>query len=288
MQYIEYARQQKAHRKLSDIFTNALRIHPTSVDLWMYATRHAMDDHADMMHARSYMQRGLRFCRSSRKLWIHYARLELVYIAKLVARQRILGLDKAIEPAKPDTGGSFEDPNADVIKLPKLTEEDISPEDDEDVDDNVAALQQNLQSSSALSGAIPIAIFDSAMKNFNNDDRFGHEFYNMVLEFESIPCLREILGRVVEVMMTATPASSRALICYIRYPTVGLRVNSPEFPRALGASLGRLKEHRNDRGVAREVVNWLQPLARTEDLDPALQKVMAATILSAERTLAQE
>lgn len=286
VQYIEYARQQKAHKKLSDIFTDALRIHPTSAELWIYAAKYAVDDHADMMQARGYMQRGLRFCKSSRKLWIHYAKLELIYIAKLVARQRILGLDKTIEPANAESGTSFDDPDADMITLPQITGEDINPSEDENNKADLTAIQ-NLGSSPALSGAITLAIFDSAMKNFNNDDRFGREFYNMVLEFEDIPCMRKILGHVVDVMLAAKPTSRHTLICYIRFPTVGIRVTSPEFPRALGTALGRLKEHRNDRGVAQEVIDWLQPLAKTEDLDPALQKVMAATIRSAERTLEQ-
>ncbi|BDD56782.1 U3 snoRNP protein [Monascus purpureus] len=286
VQYIEYARQQKAYRKLTQIFTDALRIHPASADLWIYAAKYALDDHADMMQARSYMQRGLRFCKSSRKLWIDYAKLELIYVAKLVARQRILGLDKAIEPATDEPEGSFEDSDADVIKLPELTGEDVYPNEKKNVETDLTAIQ-NLGSSPALSGQIPLAIFDSAMKHFNNDDRFGHEFFSMVLEFEDAPCLHKILEHIVEVMQATKPSSSHTLICYIQLPTAGVRVTSPGFPRALGASLGRLKDHRNDKGVAQEVINWLKPLAKTEGIDPALHKVMVATIRSAERTLEQ-
>src|SRR3954454_5830774 len=42
MQSIEYARKQKAHKKLSQIFTNVLRLHPTKPDLWIYAAQFAM------------------------------------------------------------------------------------------------------------------------------------------------------------------------------------------------------------------------------------------------------
>ncbi|OJJ51426.1 hypothetical protein ASPZODRAFT_138521 [Penicilliopsis zonata CBS 506.65] len=284
VQYIEYARQQKAHKKLSQVFTDALRLHPTNADLWTYAAKYMIEDHADMTQARSYMQRGLRFCKRSKKLWIDYAKLELIYITKLVARQKILGLDQPIKPAALTADTAFDDLDADMIALPQITEEDINPTaaGDDEVDETAL---KNLSATPALSGAIPLAIFDTAMKTFDNDDKFGHEFYDMVLGFADIPCLSKILGHVVEVLLAAKPISHHTLICYIRFPTVGIRTDSADFPRALGTSLGRLKEHRHDPKLAEEVISWLQPLQQTEGLDPALQQVMAATIRTAEKAL---
>lgn len=282
IQYIEYARKQKAYKKLSMIFTDALRLHPTSVELWLYAAKYVMDDHADMSQARSYMQRGLRFCKSSRSLWIQYAKLELIYIAKLVARQRILGLDEASQP-NPVQGTDEDDMDADMIALPQITGEDINPSrGDGEVDQQAL---HNLNATPALSGAIPLAIFDAAMKHFDNDDRFGLEFYSMVVEFEEVPCLRKILGHVVETMRAHKPASPRTQICYVRFPTAGVRVTSPEFPRALGDSLARLKESPLTPDLAREVVDWLRPVAETEELDPSLKTVIVATMRRAEKAL---
>ncbi|EAW09545.1 snoRNA-binding rRNA-processing protein UTP6 [Aspergillus clavatus NRRL 1] len=287
IQYIEYARLQKAYKKLTTIFTDALRLHPTNVDLWIYAAQYNLDEHADMTMSRTYMQRGLRFCKSSKKLWLHYAKLELIYVAKLVARQRILGLDQPIEAPKPADEGGLDDANADMIVLPKITGEDINPSaGDENGVDEVAL--QNLNSTPALSGAVPIAIFDTAMKNFAYDDVFGRDFYDMVSEFEDIPCLCKILGHVVEVLLQHKPASHHTQICNIRLPIAGIQPTSPEFPRALGSSLTRLKEHRQNPKIATDVVSWLQPLQNAEGLDPALEKVIAATIFNAERVLQQE
>lgn len=283
VQYIEYARKQKAHKKLSMIFTDALRLHPTNVDLWIYAAKYILDDHADITQARSYMQRGLRFCKSARVLWINYAKLEMIYIAKLVARQRILGLDEESQRPKHSQDGGF-DPSDDMIALPEITGEDINPSVREDGEVDQAALQ-NLNATPAISGAIPLAIFDTAMKRFDSDDRFGQQFYEMVWEFQDLPCLCKILEHVVRAMRTSKPASPRTQICYIKFPTAGIQVTSPEFPRALGSSLARLKECCLDSHLAREVVNWLQPLGETEGLDPALQKVIAATVRNAERAL---
>ncbi|RAL10882.1 snoRNA-binding rRNA-processing protein UTP6 [Aspergillus homomorphus CBS 101889] len=282
IQYIEYARQQKAYKKLSNILTDALRLHPTNVDLWIYAAQYNVEEHADMTQSRSYMQRGLRFCKSSKKLWLTYAKLEMIYIAKLVARQRILGLDKPIEAPKQQE--PLDDMDADMIRLPTITGEDINPSAENENGVDEVALEA-LNSTPALSGAIPLAIFDTAMKNFNNDDRFGHEFYDMVNEFDDLPCLRKVLGHVVESMQKAKPDSHHTHVCYIKFPTAGIQVTSPEFPRAFGASYGRLTAHRTNPSVAKEVISWLQPIEKTEGLDLSLQKAISATIRNAERVV---
>jgi len=283
IQYIEYARQQKAYKKLSKILTDVLRLHPTNTDLWIYAAKYALDDHADMTLARSYMQRGLRFCKSSKTLWIQYAKLEMIYIAKLAARRRILGLDRSQEEVS-EPGASIDDPNADMIALPQITGEDINPSVGKDDEVDQVALQ-NLNATPALSGAIPIAIFDSAMKQFNNDDALGYEFYDMVAQFEDTPCLRKVLDHIVEKLLATSPNSYRTRICHIKVPTAGIKITSPEYPRALGTSLSRLKEYGQDRDLAQEIIKWLQPLAEMEELDPALRKVMTATMRSSERIL---
>ncbi|KAJ5386111.1 RNA-processing protein HAT helix [Penicillium cosmopolitanum] len=285
IQYIDYTRKQKAHKKLSMIFTDALRLHPTSAELWVYAAKYSLDDHADMLQARSYMQRGLRFCKSAKVLWIQYAKLELIYVAKLVARQRILGLDEASQRPKPIEDKEL-DTDADMIALPSITGEDINPSggDDKAVEEAL----ENLNSTPALTGAIPLAIFDAAMKHFNNDDRFGFDFYEMVSEFHDAPCLHKILDHVVETMRAHQPTSPRTQICYIKFPTAGLSVTSAEFPRAFGGSLTRLKETHLSSALATEVVKWLQSIVETEDLDPSLKKVIVATMRNAERVAAQE
>ena len=269
------------------VFTDALRYHPTSADLWIYAAKSVLDDHADMSQARSYMQRGLRFCKSARILWIQYAKLEMIYVAKIVARQQILGLDNAGQRSKAVEGPSLDDTDADMIALPQITEEDINPGTADD-EANENALQ-TLNSTPALSGAIPLAIFDAAMKNFHNDDLFGAEFYEMVSEFQNAPCLRRILGHVVETLRVHKPDSPRTQICYIKFPTAGIQVTSPEFPRALGSSLARLKESQPlSNNLAQDLVNWLTPIAETEDLDPALKKVVDVMVRNAERVLSTE
>jgi U3 small nucleolar RNA-associated protein 6 len=283
MQYIEYARKQRAHKKLSQILTNALRLHPTQVELWIYAARYALEDHADMMHARSYMQRGLRFCKASRLLWVQYAKLEMIYVSRIAARHKVLGLDESRKIPENDTVDDH-DLNADVVRLPQLTGEDVNPTADTDEADRTAL--ETLKNTPALTGAIPIAVFDAAMKQFQNDSQLGYDFFNMVCEFEETPCFRTVLGHIVDTLIATNPTSALAQICYIRYPVAGVSTSSTQFPGAFSTSLSRLKEHSNGdsfpRQLALEVIKWLQPLIGTEDLDPALRKVMQSTLGRAE------
>ncbi|EZF33765.1 hypothetical protein H101_02676 [Trichophyton interdigitale H6] len=285
-QYIEYARKQKAYKKLAQIFTNALRLHPREVDLWIYAAQHSLQDHGDMMQARGYMQRGLRFCQSSRQLWLQYAKLEMIYIAKIGARQRILGLDKVEERDGIDEQNDHE--GADMMMLPRLTGEDINPTLEGDEPDQKSL--ETLNATPALSGAIPIAVFDAGMNQLDNDAGFAYDFYHMLLEFEECACLRRVLGHVVDSLITAHPANAKAQECHIRYPVAGINPCSPEFPRAFSLSLGRLKKHMKDDNpvlaqLAPPVTSWLQRLLETENLDPALQKVIQVTLKSASRQM---
>ncbi|KAI9822116.1 MAG: U3 snoRNP protein [Thelocarpon impressellum] len=238
MQYIEYARKEKAHRKLSQIFTSVVRLHPTKAELWIYAATYAMEVQADMTEARSYMQRGLRFCRASKPLWLEYAKLEMIYLAKIVARRRILGLDqdRLIKTERITETGS----NEDVLALPEITAEDVDPavQGDDTVDRTAL---ENLSNAPALSGAIPLAVFDTATKQFPADTALFENFFDLFASFPDLPFLPEILDHVVTAMLDIAPTAPSSLSCHIRQPVVGIEVTSVSFPRALRVSMERLR-----------------------------------------------
>ena len=106
-----------------------------------------------MIEARSYMQRGLRFCRDSEEMWLTYAKLELLYISKIHARQKVLGVRNKEGTNAPIEGDADEE--ADMIALPNLTAEDLNG--NTEVAQEGTARLDKLSLSPALSGAIPIA-----------------------------------------------------------------------------------------------------------------------------------
>ncbi|KAI9822313.1 MAG: U3 snoRNP protein [Pycnora praestabilis] len=279
MQYIEFARKEKANRKLLQILTSVLRLHPTRPELWIYAARYSMDSQADMTAARSYMQRGLRFCKNSKELWLEYAKLEMVYIAKIAARRQILGLDRTRSPTNQDPSRQKSD--EDMIELPEITAEDINPslKGDRSVDETTL---QTLDSTPALTGAIPIAIFDAGMKQFQNSIDLGGRFFDMFVEFEKVPCLQTILQHVVDKLLVAAPTSTLALVPWIRQPAVGIEVTSVKFPSAVAICLERLKSSLHNSvetaTLALKIIDWLWPFLSNEELDPSIHKVLSAKL----------
>ncbi|KAL9107134.1 MAG: hypothetical protein Q9227_007914 [Pyrenula ochraceoflavens] len=281
MQYVEYTRKQHAFKKVSQILTNALRLHPTKPDLWIYAAGFAMDENADMTEARSYMQRGLRFCQSSKTLWLEYAKLELMYINKIAARRRILGLDQANEKALPsETPADFD---ANLLQLPSVGDDDFNSDNVPAPEIDETALY-NLQSSPVLHGAIPLAIFDAAIQRFSTSvTSFCFDFLNLLPEFSNLPCARKILDHILDQLHHTCSNDPYTRAWQVKAPTFGLDISSPEFPQALGQSLNQLKRNENlelarNNIFKKEIVQWLTELLGKETLDPALRKIIQSTL----------
>ncbi|KKY28170.1 putative rrna processing protein utp6 [Phaeomoniella chlamydospora] len=278
MQYLEYARRQRALKKLTEILTSALRLHPQRPDLWIYGAQFALQENGDMTEARSYMQRGLRFCRTSRNLWTEYTKLELLYISKIAARRQILGLDMETESQqKAEDQGESEGFAANVISLPRLTEEDINPSSGNISDIDESALRK-FEQSPVLSGAIPIAIFDAAMNQFDHDESMAASTFNLVNEFPQLGCQAYILSHIVDDMLEHRTTAWQTMACHIKASIAGLQTTSPDFPAALGLAINRIRDYTSRASEMSSLVNdlqsWLESLFRDENLDPALKKVI--------------
>ena len=277
IQSIEYARSQMSYKKLSQILTDVLRLRPTKPQLWIWAAKTAVEDQGDMTTARSYLQRGLRFCKTSRVLWLEFARLELAYIAKISARRRVLGIDVGAEDLVRDP--VQEDHNADVLALPQLTAQDLEPEPQRRHEIDEATLR-TLESTPVLQGAIPMRIFDAAINQFDNDLDFALTFFDLVSTFDQIPCLQEILHHIIHQIRHAKPDAWQTLFCWIRLPVIGTPMMSSEYPRALGESLSRIRSASAELAETGLLVEglavWIKRLLAHEDLDPALEVVLKA------------
>ncbi|KAK7527975.1 U3 small nucleolar RNA-associated protein 6-domain-containing protein [Phyllosticta citriasiana] len=280
MEYLNFARKEKANKKLKEVLTSVLRMHPAKAELWVWAARWALDFQADMTGARAYMQRGLRFCKNSRFLWLEYAKLEMIYVAKIAARRQILGLDQEREKVEPTADDA--DADADMIALPDVTAEDIDPSLKKDDGVDQVALQ-NLANSPVLSGAIPRAIFDAAMTHFEVDPALGEQFFDLFSEFDRAPCTKDILQHVVNILNESKSTAVSAQACSFRLPLFGVEPSSPLFPPALGETLQHIKallqsSQKTKPQLAEKAVRFLLPVLRQEDLDQSLRKVLSASV----------
>lgn len=232
------------------------------------------------------MQRGLRFCKSSEVMWIEYAKLETIYVGKIAGRRKILGLD--MDRTQKDTAA--EDEDEDMIALPQVSAEDVNPSLKQDDGVDEVALQ-NLASAPILTGAIPIAIFDSAMKQFPDRPKVGEKFFDMFAEFDQLACITRILQHVLDYMDENSPRTVETAICKFHMQFVGRNPADPEFPPALGEALSLISSAvqqfpkevpRLSEVAVRRLLSCDRLLA---DADPALQKVVRVALRRHIRTL---
>ncbi|KAI4633069.1 hypothetical protein J4E83_002277 [Alternaria metachromatica] len=279
MQYIDFARKDKAYKRLNDIFTSVARLHPTKPDIWILAANYFMDTQADITNARSYMQRGLRFCKNSEVMWLEYAKLETIYVGKIAGRRKILGLD--IDRTKKP--GTDEDGDEDMIALPEVTAEDVNPSLKQDDSVDEVALQ-NLASAPVLTGAIPLAVFDSAMKQFQGKPKLAEKFFDMFAEFSQLACIPRILQHVLDYLQENSPHAVETAICRFRMLLFGCDPSDPEIALALSKALdlisSTVQQHPKEIASISEVaVRQLLSLHRLlADGDSSLQKASRAAL----------
>ena len=285
MQYITFAQKEGSSKKFSQLLTSLLRLHPTKPELWIYA---ATTGPANITEARSYMQRGLRLCESSEGLWIEYAKLEMMHISKIAGRRRILGLD-VVEIEEESRQNSEDDPTA--------TPGDIMPTQ-HPIDDVKQKALKKLSTGPALSDAIPIAIFDAAIKQFKESDKFCQRFFDMVAEFREVPCQQSVLCHIMDTLRLLAPRGPETLIRWIQQPVIGIDVTTSEFPALFRCCLDRMRksfetlpqvntEPRTARPMnilGQQVIAWMLSY-QNEDLDPDVRKVMSTMIRKVELML---
>ncbi|KAK3720609.1 U3 snoRNP protein [Vermiconidia calcicola] len=291
MQYIHFCQKEKANKKLARVFTKVLRLKPREWGLWVLAAKHYAESQGDMSTARSYMQRGLRFCKDEVKLWLEYTRLEMVYLAKLAARRKILGLDEEEKLAQEPQ--AEEDEN--MLALPTITAEDIDPDARkgiEEVDDDAL---KRLASAPALSGAIPIAIFDAAMKQFSNGAHEAEEFFDLCTSFTQVPSTMRILQHILDHMQEHTMNCAETAICTAKLSLLNVEAESASFPLVLGQTLSGLKERQNNlpnkaipKLAEKAIELYLPYLELDSELDEDVTMVLQATIRRYVRLLAEQ
>ncbi|USP73126.1 hepatocellular carcinoma-associated antigen 66 [Curvularia clavata] len=286
MQYIDFARRDKAYKRLNDIFTSVARLHPTKPDIWILAANYFMDTQADITNARSYMQRGLRFCKSQETMWLEYAKLETIYVGKIAGRRKILGLD--VDRTK--KAGTDEDGDEDMIALPEVTAEDVNPSLKQDDGVDEVALQ-NLASAPVLTGAIPLAIFDSAMKQFQGSARVAGRFFCMFAEFEQLSCIPRILQHVLDYLQETSPQAVETALCRFDMQLYGCDPADAEtavrLSRALDTISSTVQQYPGEAArIAEVAVRRLLSLHRLlSDADSSLQKASRAAMRKYVRAL---
>ncbi|KAI4845491.1 hypothetical protein E4T44_05585 [Aureobasidium sp. EXF-8845] len=294
MQYLEFCRKEAANKKLAKALTQCLRMHPIKWDIWTWAAKYYFEQQADMPTARSYMQRGLRFCKREQKLWLEYAKLEMLYVAKIAARRKILGLD--IERTAKQIDSTL-DADADMMALPDVTADEIkpegAPEPKQAVDEEAL---KKLAASPALNGDIPRIVFETAMRDFN-DPTLAEHFFDVFAAFTDVPCTSKLLQNIIDYLSNQQSAASKISmhICLAKLELLETNtqeaIEAAEFPLKLAKALSVLKKAigespKHNADLAEKVVALLLPYFKFE-LDEDIERVLRSALAQYIRTLNQ-
>jgi U3 small nucleolar RNA-associated protein 6 len=292
MQYLEFCRKEAANKKLAKALTQCLRMHPIKWDLWTWAAKYYFEQQADMPTARSYMQRGLRFCKREQKLWLEYAKLEMLYVAKIAARRKILGLD--IERTVKQIDSTL-DADADMMALPDVTADEIkpegAPEPKQAVDEEAL---KKLAASPALNGDIPRIVFETAMREFN-DPSLAEQFFDVFAAFTDVPCTSKLLQHIIDNLSSQGSAASNISmhICLAKLELLDTNtqeaIEAAEFPLKLAKALSILKKAmgespKHNADLAEKVAALLLPYFQFE-LDEDIERVLRSAVAQYIRTL---
>lgn len=149
-----------------------------------------------------------------------------------------------------------------------------------------AEAAKKLEQSPALSGAIPMAIFDIAKKQPFFSPTAAETFFDLFAGFDKVSSRDRIVQHVLGAMEQQFPNHAITCSCQVRQPLVGVDVLTAAFPKALRESLTRLKgamdKTEDKQALATKTTAWIDEVLATEGLDPGIQTVLSHTKASLE------
>jgi len=244
---------------------SALQKFPSSAELWIMAARYEFNKNANMTGARNLLLRSLRLNPEKRELWLEYARLECLFLLKIMERRRILGLDKVETTSVEDDVLEFH--KRDEIQLPVITAEDLEKQGEGEgaTLDPVLTTSPlaDVATNPALNGAIALAVYDSAVGTRPDDISLATGFYDVFAPFYSgLRFIDAALNKVKAHLEEKFPGRGRTVLIQIKDHARGIDVMDKNFP-----------------GVLREMMNTANtmtslPVKERKDCCAGLQKYL--------------
>lgn len=288
LQYIDFAKAQKSNKTLGKLFASMLQYHPTNSDLWVLTAKHEIEWNGNMTAARNLMQRGLRLVKDSPTLWVEYFKLELLYLDKIYARRKVLGLDRTDEEIARDeliTGFDDEDSSMPTIQ----TQEDKA--NDALVKDVEMSTLSTTSTNAALQGAIPEVIMRSATTAMPKNLSMLLQFYSALAEYESLPFRDTLLERITDMLTEdGIRADPQACLTRVILPLDLLKndVNNHAFPDTFRESLAIYRQVSAEVNSPSQLVDlwtkYLQGLLKP-DMEVNLRQAIIITIRKAYKSV---
>lgn len=90
--YLRFVKEKDAVKVVYRVYAKLLLLQPRNTDAWLLAAKYEFESNANAIGARDLYQRALQLNPDDTRLWELYAEFELAYVAKLLARRKVLGL----------------------------------------------------------------------------------------------------------------------------------------------------------------------------------------------------
>ena len=272
MELVEYANKQRNTKVVKRSLTNLLRMHTRDPEVWVYVAKFQLEENASVPEARAVLQRGLRFNPKSAYLWLEYMRLELIYVAKIMARRKILGIERVRKEEV--------DENKPISPEDELTSTDLHKSDGVDLKDlpsvNIDILG-DVESNPALRGDVALAVYDSALSALPTSTYL--EFSEKALAiFDQFTSLNRIYlcSHILEELSHRLDKSQGTTVEFweIGLPIRHYEVSSPEFPNQLKQLFGLYAKSSKDLELKNELRTLLAQKILEQEAEPNLKKAV--------------
>jgi U3 small nucleolar RNA-associated protein 6 len=244
--------------------------------LWILAAQFEYENNFNISGARNLLLRSLRLNPEKRELWLEYAKLECLYILKIMDRRRILGVDKPHPEIAEDKTG-FEDHNE--IMLPTITENELQKKEGE-FDPLLTSPLTDVTTNLALNGAIPMAVYAEAIAARPEDVSLVAGFYDVFVEFYlALSFIGSALDTVKQHLQETFPARGKTLFVQVRDHARGFTPLDKQFPSAIRemmktAASANTLPGRDRRQFCEGMTTYLEKILHTDGLEESLVKVL--------------
>lgn len=221
---VDFARSQKMVNVVNKELTQMLRLHPTEPEVWVYVAKYQAENNSSIVEARAVLQKGLRFNPDSPYLWLEYMRLELIYVAKILARRKLLGISRAQQDEKKElesndnlelTGEDLNEAEREIKNLPDINMEILG----------------DAKSNPVLRGDVALVVFDAATAQKFDKREFCVEALKIIDEFTALDRLH-LANHVIE-WATSNLDTAESWLWSVTLPVRYVSVEDPEFPDQL-------------------------------------------------------
>lgn len=151
------------------MFLSCIRFHPTYVPFWILSATWEYTHNDNIISARAIFQRGNRMNPKSKELLLEYCRLELLYREKIMKRLEVLDIDRetVLRQLQEESAHDNSIPEG---ELP----------DSDNHGEGISSETKNL----FFDGAIPLTIFNFAVKTFPKDLRLREQYISLFNGFD--------------------------------------------------------------------------------------------------------